>query len=122
MKNIARPKNNKPQGGGRFQNIPISHRKMPPRNYCHPSGEGAIHFSKCSTCKETGMGEPSKLHSSETIGVGNAATTTRGRRITNQVHLTDDRGPRINVIHRHIRGRMRSSVDGRYRGPGKHFM
>ena len=61
------------------------------------------------------MGEPRKIYSSETIGGHDAATNTRGILITNQVHRIEARGHIIHGIHICIRGRLRKSVDGRYR-------
>ena len=68
------------------------------------------------------MGEPRKIYIIEKVGGRNVATNTRGIRRTDQVHRTDDRVPIIHGITRHIRGRMRWSVDGRHRGPGTHSM
>ena len=63
------------------------------------------------------IAKPSKIYSSETVGGQNAETTKRGSHRTDQVHRTDARRTRIHGIHRCIRGRLRSSVDGGYSGP-----
>ena len=68
------------------------------------------------------MGKPKNIYSSDTIGGQNTANTTSGICRTDQVHRTNTRGPSINGIHRPIRGRLRMSLDERYREPGTHFM
>ena len=68
------------------------------------------------------MGEPNKVYISDTIGGQNTSTATRGSRGTYQVQRTYYRGPRIHGIRRRIVGRLYSSLDGRYIGPGNHYM
>ena len=108
--------------GGVYLKIPLSHRKMPPCKYWHTRGKGYICASKCITWMRTIMGKPKNIYSSDTIGGQNTANTTSGICRTDQVHRTNTRGPSINGIHRPIRGRLRMSLDERYREPGTHFM
>ena len=70
----------------------------------------------------TVMGKPGKINSSESIGRRNAATNTRGSRVTKKVNIIDARGTSIYGTHRRIRVRHRRSGYGRYRILGAHFV
>ena len=102
MKNLASPEINELQGTIEFKKNLISPGKMPPHNYWHTSGKGAIHASKFSTWKITVMVEPRKIYRSETIGGRYEITTTRSICITDQAHRTNARGYIIHGIHRCI--------------------
>ena len=113
MKWITIPKSNDLQEGSRFQNILLSNRETRPCNYWHPNVKRDINASKFSTEMRNVMGKSGKINSNE---------TTIGRLRTNHVHKYDSRGTSIYVILRRIRGRLRNSKDGSYRGPGAHCM